>query len=129
MIKILIVDDDKDVCDMMSFTFASRGFQVTIAHDAEQAFNLVKSVNPDIVVSDLRMPKGGGLKLLADIKKHDPVRPKFVLITGFADKARDEALANGAEDVLSKPIKLQVLIDRVVTILTKAQSKGEKSAV
>lgn len=126
MIKILIVDDDKDVCDMMSFTFASRGFDVLIAYDAEQAFDMVKSENPDMVVSDVRMPKGGGLKLLRDIKKWNAGRPKVILISGFIENATEEALAAGAEAVLSKPVKLQMLIDRVVSVLTETDSSPAK---
>lgn len=119
MIKILIVDDDKDVCDMMSFTFASRGYEVVLAYDAEQAFEMVKSENPDIVVSDVRMPKGGGIKLLQQIKQYNPKRPKVILISGFVDKSKQEALDAGAEDVMSKPVKLQTLIDRIVSALTE----------
>ena len=119
MPKILIVDDEIDICEMMSFTFDSQGFETLIAHDAAQAFELVKSNDPDLVVSDIRMPKGGGMKLLEDIKKYNPNRPKVFLITGYSDKTRDEAIAAGAEDVFAKPIKLQDLIEKV----TKAMDK------
>jgi DNA-binding NtrC family response regulator len=117
MAKILIVDDEIDICEMMSFTFDSQGFETFVAHDAAQAFEIVKVKDPDLVVSDIRMPKGGGMKLLEDIKKHNPKKPKVFLITGYSDKTRDEALAAGAEDVFAKPIKLQDLIDRVTKVL------------
>jgi DNA-binding response OmpR family regulator len=113
MAKILIVDDEVDICEMMSFTFDSHGFDTLIAHDAATAFDLVKSENPDLVVSDIRMPKGGGMKLLADIKQHNSERPAVFLITGYSDNTREEAIAAGAEDVLSKPIKLAELVNRV----------------
>ncbi len=113
MPKILIVDDEVDICEMMSFTFDSHGFETLIAHDAAEAFELVKKENPDLVVSDIRMPKGGGMKLLEDIKKFNPEKPKVFLITGYSDNTREEAIAAGAEDVLSKPIKLQDLVERV----------------
>jgi CheY-like chemotaxis protein len=117
MAKILIVDDEIDICEMMSFTFDSQGFETFVAHDAAQAFEIVKSKDPDLVVSDIRMPKGGGMKLLEDIKRHNPKKPKVFLITGYSDKTREEALAAGAEDVFAKPIKLQDLIDRVTKAL------------
>jgi CheY-like chemotaxis protein len=113
MPKILIVDDEVDICEMMSFSFDSQGFQTFIAHDAAQAFEIVKIQDPDLVVSDIRMPKGGGMKLLEDIKRHNQQRPKVFLITGYSDRTREEAIAAGAEDVLSKPIKLQALIEHV----------------
>lgn len=113
MAKILIVDDEIDICEMMSFTFDSQGFETFIAHDAAQAFELVKAKDPDLVVSDIRMPKGGGMKLLEDIKKYNSRRPKVFFITGYSDNTREEAMAAGAENVFSKPLKLQDLIDQM----------------
>ncbi len=112
MPKVLIVDDEVDICEMMAFSFESQGFETLIANDPEEAFELIKKEDPDLVISDIRMPKGGGMKLLEEIKKNDPKRPKVFLITGYSDRTRDEALASGAEDVLAKPIKLQALIER-----------------
>lgn len=113
MAKILIVDDEVDICEMMSFTFESQGFETLVAYDAAGAMELVRSQDPDLVISDIRMPKGGGMKLLDDIKKFNPKRPLVFLITGYSDKTREEAIAAGAEDVLAKPIKLQDLVERV----------------
>ncbi|SME96882.1 response regulator [Pseudobacteriovorax antillogorgiicola] len=117
MPKILIVDDEVDICEMMSFTFDSHGFETFVAHDAAAAFELVKTEDPDLVVSDIRMPKGGGMKLLEDIKNHNADRPKVFLITGYSDNTREEAISAGAEDVLAKPIKLQELVERVTSAI------------
>lgn len=117
MPKILIVDDEVDICEMMSFTFSSHGYETFVAHDAASAFDLVKKEDPDLVISDIRMPKGGGLKLLSDIKKHNSARPKVFLITGYSDNTREEAIEAGAEDVLAKPIKLMELLNRVAAVL------------
>ena len=117
MPKILIVDDEVDICEMMSFTFDSHGFQTYVAHDAAEAFEIVKAEDPDLVVSDIRMPKGGGMKLLEDIKNHNDQRPKVFLITGYSDNTREEAISAGEEDVLAKPIKLQELVDRVTGVI------------
>ena len=111
--KILIVDDEVDICDMMMFTFDSKGFKTFIAHDAEEAFKIVQEEDLDVVVSDVRMPKGGGMKLLADIKDKDPNKPKVFLITGYSDGSTDDAIQAGAEAVLAKPIKLIDLVEEV----------------
>ena len=111
--KILIVDDEVDICDMMMFTFDSKGFETYTAYDAEEAFKIVKDVELDVVVSDVRMPKGGGMKLLSDIKNHNSSKPKVFLITGYSDGSTDEAIQAGAEAVLAKPIKLKDLVEEV----------------
>lgn len=115
--KILIVDDEVDICDMMMFTFDSNGFETFTAHDAEEAFKIVKENELDIVVSDVRMPKGGGMKLLTDIKAYNSTKPRVFLITGYSDGSTDEAIQAGAEAVLSKPIKLKDLVDEVSKVL------------
>lgn len=112
MPKVLIVDDEIDICEMMAFSFESQGFETIIAGDAVQALEMVKTQDPDLVISDIRMPKGGGMKLLEEIKAYNPSRPKVFLITGYSDRSKEEAIALGAEDVLSKPIKLQALIEK-----------------
>ena len=111
--KILIVDDEVDICDMMMFTFDSKGFKTFTAHDAEEAFKVVQEEELDVVVSDVRMPKGGGMKLLTDIKSYNPEKPKVFLITGYSDGSTDDAIKAGAETVLAKPIKLKDLVDEV----------------
>lgn len=115
--KILIVDDEVDICDMMMFTFDSKGFDTHTAHDAEEAFNLVKEIDFDVVISDVRMPKGGGVKLLSDIKARNKDRPKVFLITGYNDESTGELVSAGAEEVISKPIKLKDLVAKVNAIL------------
>ena len=115
--RILIVDDEVDICDMMMFTFDTKGFETYTAHDAESAFEVIKKVAIDVVVSDIRMPKGGGMKLLADIKTYNPQTPKVFLITGFSDVTSEEAVKAGAEAVLSKPIKLKDLVEEVQRVL------------
>ena len=117
-IKILIVDDEVDICDMIMFTFESHGFRTFTAHDAEAAFKIVQSEDIDIVVSDVRMPKGGGMRLLKDIKGYNPVKPRVFLITGFSDTPAEEAINAGAEAVLSKPIKLKDLVAEVSKVLS-----------
>lgn len=115
--SILIVDDEVDICDMISFLFENQGFQTCIAHDTEEAISIVKQHALDIVVSDVRMPKGGGLQLLKDIKQYNPDKPKVFLITGYSDATIEDAILAGAEAVLPKPIKLKDLvleIDRVM---------------
>ena len=111
--RILIVDDEVDICDMMMFTFDSKGFETFTANDAESAFEVVKKVPIDVVVSDIRMPKGGGMRLLSDIKSYNSTTPKVFLITGFSDITPEEAIKAGAEAVLSKPIKLKDLVEEI----------------
>jgi DNA-binding NtrC family response regulator len=93
-----------------------------IAHDAKQAFHLVKSEHPDLVVSDIRMPHGGGMTLLREVKQWNPVHPKIFLMTGYLDDSLEEAIAEGAEDVFLKPLKLQEIVDRVSQVFERSNT-------
>ena len=116
--KILIADDEVDIREMLMFTFESKGFLVYSAKDAEEALAVVEKEDVDAVISDIRMPKGGGPKLLTDLKARDPLKPKVILITGYRDaNMENDLLAGGAEAVLSKPVKLSQLVDLIGEVL------------
>ena len=117
MAKVLIVDDEQDICEITSFLFDSNGHETAVAYDANEGFEKVKSFMPDIVLSDIRMPGGGGISLLERVSALSDIKPLVFLITGYADISKEEALAKGAVDIFSKPIKLQDIYDRVMSHL------------
>ena len=117
MAKVLIVDDEQDICEITSFLFESNGHETDVAYDANEGFDKVASFAPDIVISDIRMPGGGGISLLERISSLQGNKPIVFLITGYADISKEEAISKGAVDIFSKPIRLQEIYDRVITHL------------
>ena len=117
MAKVLIVDDEQDICEITSFLFDSNGHETIVAFDANDGFEKVKTFMPDIVISDIRMPGGGGISLLERISAMDGKKPIVFLITGYADISKEEAISKGAADIFSKPIRLQEIYDRVISHL------------
>lgn len=115
--KILIVDDEMEICQMIVFNFDTRGFETFSANDPEQAMEIVKEQDLDIVIADVRMPKGGGVKLLADIKKYNPEKPKVFLLSGFSDITAEQAIQKGAEALIVKPFRLNELAQQVRVLL------------
>ncbi|MGE0172275.1 MAG: response regulator [Oligoflexales bacterium] len=111
--KILIVDDEVDICDMMSFTFQNYGYDSFVAYDTDEALKLISQQEFDVVLSDIRMPKGGGIRLLEEIKKKNTKLPKVFLMTGYSDSPVDEALTKGAEEVFAKPMKIKEIVDKL----------------
>jgi two-component system, NtrC family, response regulator HydG len=111
--KILIVDDEVDICDMMSFTFQNYGYDSYVGYDTDEALQLVQKHDFDLVLSDIRMPKGGGIRLLEEIKRRGSAKPKVFLMTGYSDSPVDEALAKGAEEVFAKPMKIKEIVDKL----------------
>lgn len=111
--SVLIVDDDEGVRDTIIFYFKRKGFSVYAAENGEKAFEIVKTKKIHLVVSDMRMPGGGGMSLLEEIRAHDPSIPTVIFVTGFTDVTEEQALAKGARKVLSKPFDRKVLMNSV----------------
>jgi DNA-binding NtrC family response regulator len=107
---VLIVDDEEALRDSIAFDFNRKGFQVLTAENGRAAFELVKEKKIHLVISDIRMSGGDGMKLLDEIKRRDPLVPCVILITGFADVTEAECLSRGARQVISKPFDRKVLM-------------------
>jgi len=102
---VLIVDDEKDLCDIIAAELSSAGAQPVSVHNVAEARKYLAKSHVDLVVSDIRMPKASGVELLDSVEKSLPV----VLMTGFSDITVPEALARGARAVVSKPFDLDEL--------------------
>lgn len=118
---LLIADDEDALRNSMVFDFKRKGFNVLSAANGEQAFDIVKANNVDLVISDMRMPGGDGISLLEKIRAFNPTIPSVIFITGFADISEAECLAKGAKKVLSKPFDRKVLMSSVLETLGVSQ--------
>jgi DNA-binding NtrC family response regulator len=103
--KILIVDDEKEICGILSRLIVEQGFEPLVANDAETALGIIQIESPEVVLSDIRMSGMDGMELLTKTRELDPDLP-FVLITGYADiPGAVLAMKGGAHDYLSKPFE------------------------
>ncbi|KKS95312.1 hypothetical protein A3B05_02695 [Candidatus Giovannonibacteria bacterium RIFCSPLOWO2_01_FULL_43_160] len=102
--KVLIVDDDAFLLDMYSIKFKESGFSVEIAKNGEEALAKAKSLNPDVILLDIVMPKMDGFDVLREIKK-DNIAPSAVIfiLTNLGQKEDvDRGLKLGANDYIVK---------------------------
>lgn len=109
---VLIVDDDLDMREILSFDFETEGFRVIQAEGGDQAFETLGRQSVDMVITDVRMPKGDGIQLLERIRAVYPEIPVIVL-TGFAEMSVEETYAKGACCVLIKPFNRERLYAEV----------------
>lgn len=116
MLRLLVVDDEIDICDFVKNFFKERNFDVFVAHDGKAAVEMVKAERPDIILLDLRMPVMGGLDALKEIRKIDDTS-KVVVVTAVEDTdSAEEAKRCGAVDYITKPLLLEQLERTVLTI-------------
>ncbi len=123
MEKILVVDDEKSLREVMSIMLKRAGYDVTEASDGEQAIGQVNKEIYDLVITDLRMPKADGIEVLKAVKSSSPETVVLVVTAfGTADSAV-EAMKQGAYDYLTKPFQ----VDEVQLIIRNALEKRRLS--
>ena len=109
MHKLLVVDDESDICDFVRTFFKDRGFQVLTALNGEEALAAVKKERLDVVLLDIKMKGMDGLATLKHIKEFDR-SIKIIMVTALADQDKmHEAYKLGACDYITKPLILDYL--------------------
>ena len=103
MIKLLVVDDEPGICDILKKTFAPVGFKVLTATNGQEALALVKKEKPKIIFLDIRMLGMSGLEVLKEIKKIDDSAKVIMVTVVDDDKTRKEAKDAGADEFVVKP--------------------------
>jgi signal transduction histidine kinase/FixJ family two-component response regulator len=107
--KILLVDDEEDIRDVLDISLSDLGYEVFTAKNGEEAFQIFRNVNPPIVLTDIRMPIMDGIELLQKIKKEN-TDTEVIMITGHGDMdLAIKSLKYEATDFITKPINDEVL--------------------
>jgi DNA-binding response OmpR family regulator len=123
---ILVVDDDPVILQLLQVNFEMEGFTVVTAVDGEDGVNKARSGKPDIVVSDVMMPKKSGLELAAELKADEATRSIPVLLLTAKAQWNDVAtgLESGADDYVTKPFEPLELVDRVNRLLETSAKRA-----
>ena len=82
--KIVLIDDEKDIRDVITFTLEDAGYAVTTAEDGQKGLGLCQEIAPQIVITDIRMPKMDGIQVLESLKRTHP-DIEVIVITAFGD--------------------------------------------
>ena len=127
--SILIVDDDKDLRSILGDILSDEGHQVLLADSAEKALERLKEHEPNLLLTDLKMPGMGGHRLFEDCSKRWPHIPVVILTAhGTVDEAL-EMIRQGAYDYIAKPYNTQDLLMRISRALEREQLMVENRAL
>jgi len=121
MLKILVVDDELDILEIIRHTLNKEGFEVHVAANGAQAIEQAKKIKPELILMDVMMPVMDGMEACRQLKENaDTKNIAIVFLTArseeFAELAGFEA---GADDYISKPIRPRVLLSRLKAILRR----------
>jgi two-component system, OmpR family, KDP operon response regulator KdpE len=118
--RVLVVEDDRNIVDLVQANLLVRGFDVVVSRTGDDAIELVESMKPDLVLLDLMLPRVDGFDLCRDIRSDSSVGIIVVSARrGEQDKVR--ALNLGADDYLTKPFGVDELLARIAALLRRSR--------
>jgi DNA-binding NtrC family response regulator len=119
--RLLVVDDEPSMLDMLTLLFADEGYAVETARSTEEARRVLAHGGLDLVLCDIMMPDGNGLDLLREIKTSNPDAPVIMMTAYTSTKSAIDAMKLGAYDYISKPFD----VDELKIIVQKALERAE----
>jgi signal transduction histidine kinase len=126
--KILIVDDEKDLVDLVAYNLKGKGYQTLTAYNGFEAWEKIQSEKPEVMILDLMMPELDGWELCRIIRRHDNEAIRGISILMLSARAMPEdrihGLQVGADDYLTKPFSVNELILRVEKLMEKRRIMG-----
>jgi len=128
--KILLVDDEEDIIEFLSYNLKKEGFEVLTAFDGEQAVKIAKKELPHLILMDIMMPKMDGMTAVEQIRKIPELDNTFIvfLTARSEDYSQIAGFEAGADDYVTKPIKPKILIKRIIALLRRSNITDKKNA-
>lgn len=119
--KILVVDDEQDIVDLISYNLNKEGYQVCTAINGRQAIEVAKKENPDLIILDVMMPEMDGIESCRQMRALPEFKSTFIVfLTARSEEYSEIAGFNvGADDYIAKPIKPRALMSRINAILRR----------
>lgn len=114
-IRILLVDDEEDILEIMSYNLKKHGFEVACANNGEEALTKAHDWNPHIIVLDIMMPNMDGITLCKELRSYEQFKDTIIifLTARTEDFTQIIALENGGDDYITKPITPQVFVTKI----------------
>lgn len=127
MNKVLIIDDDEELCELVSEYLSVEGFDTSVVHDGASGLNEARSGKYDLAILDVMMPKMNGFEVLKSLRT-DSSLPVLMLTARGDDMERIVGLESGADDYLPKPFNPRELVARLRAILRRVHGDGTERA-
>jgi len=123
---ILVVDDEEDIVELLSYNLKKEGFRVHTASDGKMAIKKAKEIVPDLILLDVMMPEMDGIEACGEIRAEDSLASTLIafLTARGEDYSQIAGLDAGADDYITKPIRPKVLISRVNALLRRIKDEN-----
>jgi len=123
---ILLVDDEPDILEFLSYNIRKEGYKVFTASNGEEAIRLTQQLNPSLIILDVMMPKMDGIETCQVIRKDlNLAQPLIAFLTARAeDYAQIAGFEAGGDDYITKPIRPRLLISKIEALLRRLEKSG-----
>ncbi len=123
--KILIVDDEKPIADIIKFNLEKEGYDISLAHDGEEALKKAFQIIPDLMLLDVMLPKKDGFQVLKELRNKLQI-PVLMLTAKEEEVDKVLGLELGADDYITKPFSMRELVARVKANLRRSEVSKEE---
>jgi diguanylate cyclase (GGDEF)-like protein len=128
-IKVLVVDDERNILDIIKFNLEIEGYEVITSREGDEALRLVQELNPDLILCDIMMPELDGLEVCRRLKADGRTNQIPVVMLSARTQAQDKvaSIEAGADDFITKPFDFSDLVARITINLIRARQKRDVS--
>ena len=126
-VRILLVDDEPDVIEIIKYNLVQEGYRVKVASDGEEALKKAKKNTPHLILMDERMPKMDGIEACHEIRKDPRFNDTIIMFLSARgeDYSHLAAFDAGADDYVTKPIKPKIIVSKVKSLLRRLKKEGD----
>ena len=130
-IKILLVDDEPDILEIVGYNLSSEGYQISTATNGVEAIAKAKKVKPHLIIMDVMMPEMDGIEACENIRKDTNLTNTIItfLTARGEDYSQVAGFDAGADDYITKPIKPKVLVSKVKALLRRLKKEEENAQI
>ncbi len=120
-IKVLIVDDEEDILEFVSYNLSKEGYQIEIANDGPSAIEKAEEFGPDLIILDIMMPGMDGIEVCTLLRENKDLKNTLIVFLTARSESFTQvsALESGGDDFITKPVKPNVLKSRVKAIIRR----------
>ena len=126
--KILVVDDESNIVDILRFNLQREGYEVLAAYDGQEGLDKARSEGPDLILLDVMLPEKDGFQVCEELRKTDRLTPIIMLTAREEERDRVMGLELGADDYVVKPFSVRELLARVRTNIRRTAVMTEEAA-
>ncbi|MFB0907518.1 MAG: two-component system alkaline phosphatase synthesis response regulator PhoP [Spirosomataceae bacterium] len=129
--RILVVDDDPDITELLSYNLKKENYDVRTANDGKSAIEVAKEFEPELIILDIMMPELDGIETGRQLREIEPLKKAYLLyLTARSEEYSEVAAFDvGADDYLTKPIKPRALISRINAFFRREAERSEPSTL